>query len=116
MWSNLLWYGTKGEQKDLERIQKVALRIILKDSYSTYSEALVLTGLDTLSSRRSQLCLNFAKKCLKGDKTKDMFPVNTNTTNTRNHEVYQVTNAKTGRLAKSAIPFMQRLLNANYKK
>ena len=116
--SAVVWHSsiTKGEQKDLERIQKVALRIILKDLYSTYSEALVLTGLDTLSSRRSQLCLNFAKKCLKGDKTKDMFPVNTNTTNTRNHEVYQVTNAKTGRLAKSAIPFMQRLLNANYKK
>ena len=38
----IVWHSslTKGESLDLERIQKVALRIILGDSYRTYEEAL----------------------------------------------------------------------------
>ena len=100
---------TKGEQKDLEKVQKVALtlRIILKDDYEK------LTGLETLAARRTKLCLNFAKKCLKSEKTAKMFPLNDSHVNTRNPEVYHVAPAKTDRLAKSAIPYMQRLLKAN---
>ena len=52
VWSSSI---TKGEQKDIERVQKVALRIILKDLYITYPQALKLTGLDTLTSRRNKL-------------------------------------------------------------
>ena len=116
--SAVVWHSsiTKGEQRDLERTQKVALRIILKDSYTSYPEALKLSGLDTLSERRSKLCLNFAKKCTKSEKTSEMFPLNTKVVNTRNHEQFNVTKARTDRLAKSAIPYMQRLLNANSKK
>ena len=106
---------TKGEQKDIERVQKVALRIILKDSYETDVNALRLTGLETLAARRTKLCLNFSRKCLKNDKTVKMFPLNELNVNTRNPETYHVTPAKTDRLAKSAIPYMQRLLNANRK-
>ena len=115
--SAVVWHSsiTKGEQKDLERVQKVALRIILKDDYAYYENALRLTGLETLAARRAKLCLNFAKKCLKSEKTAKMFPLNDSHVNTRNPEVYHVTPAKTDRLAKSAIPYMQRLLNANKK-
>ena len=115
--SAVVWHSsiTKGEQKDLERVQKVALRIILKDDYEYYENALRLTGLETLAARRAKLCLNFAKKCLKSEKTAKMFPLNDSHVNTRNPEVYHVTPAKTDRLAKSAIPYMQRLLNANKK-
>ena len=49
---------TKGEQNDLERVQKVALRIILGQNYTSYPEALNFTGLDTLSDRRRNLCLH----------------------------------------------------------
>ena len=106
---------TKGEQHDLERIQKVALRIILKENYTTYSDALKATGLATLKARRAKLCLNFAKGCVKNSVTSDIFPVNSSTANTRNHEKYFVYPAKTGRLAKSAIPYMAGLLNSNVK-
>ena len=41
-----------------------------------------------------------------------MFPLNIAGYNTRYPEKYQVTYAKTNRLAKSSIPFMQKLLNA----
>ena len=111
--SAVVWHSsiTKGERKDLERVQKVALKIMLKESYTTYEEALQKTGLETLFSRRKKLCLNFANKCIKREDSADMFPRNTNTTNTRNTEAFNVTKAKTERLAKSAIPYMQRLLN-----
>ena len=116
--SAVVWHSsiTKGEQKDLERTQKVALRIILKDDYTCYTEALKLTGLDTLTARRTKLCLNFARKCKKSDQTSGMFPLNAKAVNTRHHETYYVTPARTNRLAKSSIPYMQRLLNANSQK
>jgi hypothetical protein len=65
--SAVVWHSslTKGEQNDLERVQKVALRIILRDQYTTYLEALELTGIETLKARRAKLCLNFAKKVCK---------------------------------------------------
>merc|ERR1711942_649681 len=54
--SAVVWHAsiTTGEQKDLERIQKVALRLILGENYTTYNEALKQTGLDTLRSRRTR--------------------------------------------------------------
>ena len=111
--SAVVWHSslTGGEQLDLERVQKVALRIILKDDYTGYSDALELTGLDTLKSRRKKLCRNFAKKCAKNELTKDMFPLNETQVNTRNPEKFCVPFARTGRLANSAIPYMARLLN-----
>ena len=113
----VVWHSsiTKGEQRDIERTQKVALRVILGDRYSTYQEALKMTGLETLAARRTKLCLNFARKCVKSDKTSWMFPINENEVDTRHHEQFHVTKARTDRLAKSSIPYMQRLLNVNYK-
>ena len=108
MWHSSL---TKGEEIDIERVQKVALKIILGEDYSSHSEALQLTGLESLKSRRKKLCLNFAKKCLKSDLTCDMFQENEHPFNIRNHQKFLVPFARTERLAKSAIPYMTRLLN-----
>ena len=102
---------TLGEDNDLERIQKVALRIILKENYITYNHALSITSLQTLKSRRILLMKRFAVKCTKNSFTENMFPLNPSTANTRNREKYIVTKGKTDRLTKSAIPTMQRLLN-----
>ena len=115
--SAVVWHSslTKGEQYDFERVQKVALRIILKEQYTTYKDALELTGMETLKSRRAKLCLTFAKKCVKSDKTDDIFPLNVSGVNTRRSEKYNVTHARTDRLAKSAVPYMTRLLNTNEK-
>ena len=100
----------------MERIQKVALRLILGENYTTYNEALKQTGLDTLRSRRTRLCLNFAIKCVNTEKTSHMFPTNINPVDTRHHETFSVTKARTSRLLKSSIPYMQRLLNDHYRK
>ena len=76
-----------------------------------YRNALYLTNLKTLKARRAQLSKVFAIKCTKNERTKDMFPLKTQIVETRNPEKYEVTKAKTNRLAKSAIPTMQRQLN-----
>ena len=108
-----VWHSslTKGEKLDLERVQKVALRIIMKNEYVSYDNALKQCNLKLLSERRANLCLSFAKKCVKYEKTKDIFPLNEKARTTRVTEKYVVTSANTNRLAVSAVPFMQRLLN-----
>ena len=84
----------------------------MKNNYSTYENALYETGLENLKSRRTTLCLNFAKKCLKNEKTEKIFPLNPNYNPTiRKSEKYKVKFANTSRLQYSAIPALQRLLN-----
>ena len=85
--------------------------IILRDNHTDYSSALQLTGLDRLQDRHSKLSLTFANKCLKNNKNEDLFPLNVKSVNTRQHEKYFVTPARTECLAKSAVPYLQRLLN-----
>ena len=92
--SSVVWHSsiTEGESDDLERVQKVSLRIILKEKYESYDNALKITGLDKLSDRRTQLGLNFAKNSVKNDKVSSMFPLNPSGYNmvTRNPEKFHV--------------------------
>ena len=69
--SAVVWHSsiTQNEVIELERIQKVALRIILKHDYVDYDYALKTTGLEKLSTRRQKLCISFAKKCVKNEQT-----------------------------------------------
>ena len=100
------------EKSDLERVQKVACRIILDDRYEDYHSALQLLGLDTLVDRRQKLSLKFAKKCLKHKNTRDMFPLNPSEgQEVRNREIFQVQHAKGSRLFDSSVPQLQRALN-----
>ena len=62
----------------------------------------------------SHLLYKFAKSCVNNDLTRDLFPLNpTEGLGTRNKEKYRVVHANTGRLKDSAVPYLQRLLNAN---
>ena len=110
VWSSSL---TVECQKDIERVQKIALKIILKDQYKSYENALKLLDLETLTERRSILSLKFAKKCLKNPKMKNLFPPSKNKheMTKRNPEHFQVFHANTDRLRNSAIIHMQKQLN-----
>ena len=113
VWSSTI---TQEEIEDIERVQKVALRIILKESYATYDGALGYLGLETLHTRRRGLCLRFAKRCLKNKKTASMFPTNPGyNLRVRDSEMYQVKFANNNRLRDSSIPYLQRLLNEDSK-
>ena len=108
---------TEEESLDLERVQKVALKIILQEDYTTYEDALECLNLDTLRGRREKLCLNFAKKCVRHPKAKEMFPINSaNVFTNRDREFFYVQHASTSRLRDSTIPQLQRALNLDLKR
>ena len=113
--SCVVWHYdlTQEETSDLERVQKVACKVILKDRYTSYEMALDTLKLKNLKSRREDLCLRFAKNALKLEKTKTMFPLNANP---MSKEKYVVQFASTSRLKDSSIPQMQRALNADTRK
>ena len=67
-----------------------------------------------MDERRNKLCLNFAKKCLRIEKSKSFFPVKQNKyKNTRNFEKYFVNHSNTKRHQNSSIIHMQTILNSN---
>ena len=64
---------TLAEENQIERIQKAAFAIILGKEYSSYAKALKQLTRSTLTDRRTELNLKFAKKCLKSDKFQHWF-------------------------------------------
>ena len=73
--SAVVWHSslTLKNRRDLERVQKAAVRVILKEKYKTYKQGLKMLNIQTLEKRREMLCLRFAKKCLENEKYKISF-------------------------------------------
>ena len=71
-----------------------------------------------LNIRRENICLNFAKKCLKNEKVKHFFKENKNLhrMSKKSKPFFKERFSKTKRFEESAIPYMTRLLNNEYKK
>ena len=115
--SAIVWHSSLTEENssDLERVQKSAVKIILGDKYVGYKKSLLKLEMESLKERREELCLKFALKCVKNPKTKKMFPQNikVHSMETRKPEKYEVHHANTERFRKSAIIYMQTLLNEN---
>ena len=117
--SCLVWHSslTQENRDDLERIQKSAIRIIIGKHYLNYKDGLKKVGIDSLEDRRITLCTKFAKNCLKNKKTETMFPLRKkiHTMDNRCEEKFKVNFAKTERMKKSSIPYMQNELNSGQK-
>ena len=113
--SAVVWHSSLTQENisDLERVQKSAIKIIMGNDYRSYKKSLHFLELDTLEERREQFCLKFAKRCLKNEKAKKMFPLNFKEHNmgTRNEEKFRVQHAKTSRLKNFAQIYMQNMLN-----
>ena len=113
--SATVWHSSisKENRNDLERVQKTAFKLILGNKYKTYKNALELLDLDTLETRREELCLKFALKASNHPECKDLFPLNTKShaMATRKSEKYKINHANTERLKSSSIIYMQKLLN-----
>ena len=71
-----MWHSSITVENDIERVQKAALKIILANKYNNYEQALIQLNLDSLKSRREELCKNVALKCLNNDKTEKIFSLN----------------------------------------
>ena len=63
-YSAVVWHSSLSQtnSSDIERVQKSAVKVILKDKYKDYKSALNELNLQTLSRRREILCLRFAIK------------------------------------------------------
>ena len=118
--SATVWHSSLTQENcsDLERVQKSAVKLILGTKYNGYEKSLRKLGMEKLSERREQLCLNFARKCVKNPKTKHMFPENIKKHNmqTRSGEKFKVYYANNERFKKSSIIYMQNLLNQEENK
>ena len=106
---------TKEQSDDIERLQKILLRTILADKYTTYEHACAQFDIHTLERRRTQICLKFALRVLENSKFKDFFKPNTNINNIRNQEKFFVPFAKSSRYKNSPKVFLTRLLNEHFK-
>ena len=69
---------TEDDKKDIERIQKTAIKIITGDPDLSYEESLKLVNLKTLEKRREELCLDFAITCVQSENHSQLFKPNEN--------------------------------------
>ena len=104
---------------DIERVQKVAVQVILSDcstgkSEYTYDMALVVLNLEPLYFRREKLCLKFAKKTLKS-RHKEIFTSNQSKYKTRNRDQLNEKTCNTKRCFNSPVNYLTRLLNSKLK-
>ena len=67
----------KGRQGlTITKVHQAAFAIILDEKYKIYAKAMTYLNRVTLSTRRSEPNLNFAKKCLKSDRYQHWFKLN----------------------------------------
>ena len=111
------WHSglTKKQSATIERVQKVAVSIILSDHNTglteyTYDMALVILDIYPLEVRRFKLCQKFAKQTLKS-RHADMFQINQNQYNTRLKPEFVINKSNTERYFKSPINYLTRILN-----
>ena len=66
-------------------------------NFKNYTDGLSQLNLKTLSNRRDEMCLNFAKKCLKNDKVKKFFSKKgkSHVMKKRGQELYKIKMIKT---------------------
>ena len=97
----------------MERIQKAALKVILRKDYESYDQALSLIKIDSLNQRRQTMALKFAKNSLKNPNFSKLFPLRKtkHLMRVRNSERYVINPSNTKRYQDSAVPYLQGLLN-----
>ena len=106
---------TAQQSDKLEKIQKTCLKVIMGEDYVDYRTALNYFGLQTLSERRLQRCLDFSLKCIKHPKNSRLFPQNSNFSDKlKSSKPFKVNFARTSTYQDSAIPFCQKLLNKHF--
>ena len=109
------WHSglTVKQSSDIERVQRIALHIILSDHRTgeckfSCNMLLVIFDLEPLYVRRDQLCMSFAKKTAKS-RHSVMFHMYD--TRQAKHN-YKEHNSNTQRCFKSPLNYLTRLLNA----
>ena len=104
---------TQENVDDLERSQKTFAKLVLRDKYINYENALEKLDLKTLSERRKELALSFAHSSIDNNKLNEYIQLRktSHVMQLRNSEPYKRTKARTKRFKNSSILFMQDFLN-----
>ena len=107
-----VWHSglTNQQSKQIERVQKQALRIILDQSYISYDVACTILAIEPLYLRRTQLCINFAKKDLKREQSLFIKAPKNNATRSVPKLVKEF-RCRTKRFQNSSMPYLSKLLN-----
>ena len=110
--SCILWHTslTLENIEDLERTQKTFAKLVLRNNYKTYDEALIKLNLLSLPERRTRLCKNFAESGVRQNTLSDLFKKNKKS-QIRNPEKFKVDFAYTERFRRSSVIQMQSMLN-----
>ena len=102
---------------DIERVQKIAMKVILNDSYVDYQSGCEILNAKSLELRRLDLSLNFAKACLKNPQHCHLFKQRKSTYyQLRNIKSFEEPFCHTDRYKNSPLPFLTRLLNDHFAK
>ena len=105
---------TQENSDDLERLQKTFAKLILKQEYDSYENALIKLNLDTLASRREAISLKFANDGIEHNTLNDLLKKNRRKCKYREvkkQEIYGIKHANTERLRKSTVIYLQSILN-----
>ena len=111
-----VWHSglTCQQSQDIERIQKLAMKIILGDNYINYQLACNTFATLTLELRREKLCFKFSSKNLKSEN--NFFTKLGQGVNTRQKSaLVKEYKCHTARFQKSSLPYLAKLLNKNTK-
>ena len=98
----------------IERVQKSAFAVILGLNYQNYENALRVLEMETLSTRRQELCLKFAKKSFKNEKFNSWFCPDDGKSITRSTvPSLKPVQARKRKFEKSPLYYLTSLLNMN---
>ena len=96
----------------IEFVQKSAFEIILEKKYISYENSPNILNLKTLTSRREELFVNFAKNAAYHQRHNTWFEPQTDTKNTRSEKIPKMpVNFRTDRFNNSPLPYLTSLLN-----
>ena len=111
--SCILWHKslTLENIDDLERTQKTFAKVVLRNSYRTYEDALLKLNLSSLSERRENLCRKFAQSGVRNGTLSDLLRIVKKKHDIRKPERFKVDFAYTERYRRSSVIQMQSMLN-----
>ena len=110
-----VWNGslTQKDVMKLEKLQRIALKLILGNHFTSYRQVLKTFNLDTLENRRRKLCLKFATKTSKSSKFAPWFQKSSPLTrNVKQFKKFREPYARTAAYEKSPLPYLIHLLNS----
>ena len=106
---------TQENISDIERIQKITLKVILSDRYTSYDHACSCLNTESLESRRRGLSLKFALTCINSIQHKHLFKQRTSIYyKLRKIKAFEEPFCHTERYKSSPIPYLTRLLNEHF--